>query len=44
MMPQTCPGSVILPCHVRAPRGLIALLVGLTLSVGVSLGAPAATT
>ena len=44
MMPQTCPGSVVSPGRVRSPRGLIALLVGLALSVGVSLGAQAATT
>jgi predicted outer membrane repeat protein len=43
-VPQTCSGSVISPCSVRSPRGLIALLVGLALSVGVSLGAQAATT
>jgi uncharacterized metal-binding protein len=43
-MPQTCPGSVILPGRVRSTRGLVALLVGLALSVGVSLGAQAATT
>jgi hypothetical protein len=43
-MPQTCSGSVISPCRVRSPRGLIALLVGLALSVGVSLGVQAATT
>jgi hypothetical protein len=43
-VPQTCPGSVISPCRVRSPRGLVALLVGLVLSVGVSLGAQAATT
>jgi predicted outer membrane repeat protein len=43
-VPQTCSGSVISPCCVRSPRGLIALLVGLALSVGVSLGAQAATT
>jgi homoserine acetyltransferase len=44
MMPQTCPGSVISPCRVRSQRRLIALLVGLAVSVGVSLGAQAATT
>jgi hypothetical protein len=44
MMPQTCPSSVVSPGRVRSPRGLIALLVGLALSVGVSLGAQAATT
>jgi predicted outer membrane repeat protein len=43
-MSQTCSGSVISPCHVRSQRGLIALLVGLALSVGVSLGAQAAAT
>jgi hypothetical protein len=44
MMPQTCPGSVVSTHLVRSPRGLVALLVGLALSVGVSLGAQAATT
>src|SRR5215211_5194295 len=44
MMPQTCPSSVVSPGRVRSPRGLIALLVGLALSVGVSLRAQAATT
>jgi hypothetical protein len=47
MMPQTCPGSVISRCFLRLlrpRRGLIALLVGLALSVGVSLGAQAGTT
>jgi hypothetical protein len=43
-MPQTCPSSVVSPGRVRSPRGLIALLVALALSVGVSLGAQAATT
>jgi Right handed beta helix region len=43
-VPQTCSGSVISPYRVRSPRGLVALLVGLVLSVGVSLGAQAATT
>ena len=44
MMPQTCPGSVVSTHLVRSPQGLVALLVGLALSVGVSLGAQAATT
>jgi hypothetical protein len=44
MMPQTCPGSVISPCRVRSQRRLVALLVSLALSVGVSIGAQAATT
>jgi hypothetical protein len=44
MMPQTCPGSVISPGRVRSQRRLVALLVGLALSVGMSLGAQAATT
>jgi hypothetical protein len=43
-VPQTCSGSVISPGHVRSPRGLIALLVALAWSVGMNLGAQAATT
>ncbi|MDQ3830406.1 MAG: hypothetical protein M3361_14125 [Candidatus Tectomicrobia bacterium] len=43
-MLQTCPGLVASTSLVRLQRGLIALLVGLAWSVGVSLGAPAATT
>src|SRR6266545_4840431 len=44
IVPQTCSGSVISPCRVRSPRRLVALLVGLALSVGVISGAQAATT
>jgi hypothetical protein len=43
-MPQTCPGSVTSPGRVLSQWGLIALLVCLALSVGVSLAAQAATT
>jgi hypothetical protein len=43
-VPQTCLGSVIPPCRVWSQRRLIALLVGLALSVGLSLRAQAATT
>jgi hypothetical protein len=44
MMAQTCPGSVMSPCRVRSQRGLVALLAGLVLSLGMSLGVQAATT
>jgi hypothetical protein len=44
MMPQTCPSSVISLGLVRSQRGLIALLVSLVLSLGVIIGAQAATT
>ena len=44
MMPQTCPSSVISLPRVRSPRGLVPLLVGLAFTIGVSLGAQAATT
>jgi hypothetical protein len=43
-MPQTCPSSVVSPGRVRSQWGLIALLVGLASTVGVSLGAQATTT
>jgi pectin methylesterase-like acyl-CoA thioesterase len=44
MMPQMCPRSVVSTYRLRSQRGLIALLVGLALSVGLSIGAQAATT
>jgi hypothetical protein len=43
-VPQMCPGSVISPCRVRSPRGLVALLVGLALSLSVVNRGQAATT
>jgi hypothetical protein len=43
-VPQTCPSSVVSPCRLRSPRRLIAPLVGLALSVGVSIRVQAATT
>ena len=43
-MPQTFPVSVVLRCLARPRLGHVALLVGLALSLGVSLGAQAATT
>jgi hypothetical protein len=43
-MPQKCPGSLVSIRRVRPQRGLVALLVGLALSVGSVIGAPAATT
>jgi hypothetical protein len=43
-MPQTCSGAAVPGCLIRPWRWPMALLVGLALSVGMSLGAQAATT